>query len=190
MTLGVDEEIPVDDVAALGARRLAEIVVEHAYHDAGLLQAVHMALAATGTNDELARTIALEIDGVGADRPFYNYRQSPNLAHAIDRIRGAIARDLLPRAPQPAADLLERLIRLDSHVLEHADDSDGLIGDAIKGVVIDFGRAWAAVPGRSPRHLATLVLDLLTHDNYWVCREIITACKDALGHKGLTELEC
>jgi hypothetical protein len=189
MTIGGDEEIPVDDVAALGARRLAQIIVDHAYHSAGLLQTVRMALAATHSNDELARTLAAEIDTVRSDDRFYNYRQSRTMAHKIDRIRAAITRDLVPRAPPAAAELLERLIRLDGHIFEHADDSDGVIGDTIRDTVIDFGRAWAAVPERNVHHLATLVLVLFAQDDYGTHGEVIAACKDALGPEGLIELE-
>jgi hypothetical protein len=190
MTIGVDEEIPVDDVAALGARRLAQIIVDHAYHDAGLLQAVRMALAATGSNDDLGRALASEIDAVRSNHHFYSYRESPTLAREIDRIRRAIMHDLLPHAPQLAAALLERLIRLDGHVFEHADDSDGVIGDAIRDAVLGFGRAWAAVPDRNPHRLAALVFDLFVQNDYAVHQEVIRACKDALGDEGLAELEC
>ena len=50
------------EVAALGANRLAEILVDHAAHDPGLDQALRLALASQVSDAELARTLAGEVD--------------------------------------------------------------------------------------------------------------------------------
>lgn|SRR5690242_7656316 len=55
-----EPEITIDQVEALGAKRLAAIVVDHAYRDAGLLQAVRMALAGAGPDDRLVDALAAE----------------------------------------------------------------------------------------------------------------------------------
>lgn len=72
MTGWNDDEISVDAVAAVGAHRLATIVVAHAMRDTGLAQALRMAMAAESCDDELTRTLASEIDAVRADRRFYD----------------------------------------------------------------------------------------------------------------------
>jgi hypothetical protein len=189
MTSQNDDDLSVETVAVLGAYRLAKIVVDHALHDSGLTQALRMALATEGSDDELIRILASEIDAMRSDRRFYDYRESRILAHEIDRIRTAIMRDLLPRAPRAAADLLKGLIQLDSHVFEHADDSDGVVGSALADAVVDFGCACAAAPGRDAGKLAAEIFVLFSSDDYGVRGDIIAACKDALGPSGLDELE-
>ena len=90
-----DEELTVEEVERLGARRLAEIVVKHCWRDEGLLQTVRLALAALAPGDALVNTLAGEIDAVSADRRFYGYRESSTLAHELDRIREGITAELL-----------------------------------------------------------------------------------------------
>jgi|SRR6516162_6557527 hypothetical protein len=136
-----DEQLTVEEVERLGARRLAEIMVKHCYRDEGLLQTVRIALAASVPGDALAKTLAAEIDAVRRDRRFYGYRESSTLAHELERIREGITAELLPVHPRASAELLGRLIRLDANVFERSDDSDGVIGDVVAEAVRDCGRA-------------------------------------------------
>src|SRR5215472_16803966 len=120
-----DEELMVERVERLGARRLAEIVVKHCHRDEGLYQAVRIALAASVLGGQLAKMLATEIDAIRADRRFYGYRESIVLAQQLYRVRRGITEYLLPAQPLAAAELLGRLIRLDASVYERSDDSDG-----------------------------------------------------------------
>jgi hypothetical protein len=170
-----DEELMVEQVERLGARRLAEIVINHCHRNEGLRQTVRIALAASAPGHTLLKTLATEIDAIRAARRFYGYRESNALADELDRVREGIARDLLPTQPRAAAELLGRLIRLDASVYERSDDSDGVIGDAIGEAVTDCGRAWAVVHDRDPKVLAAEVFDLFTTDEYGARSEVITA---------------
>jgi hypothetical protein len=154
-----------------------------------LHQALRIALAASAPGEPLVNTLATEIDAIRAARHVYSYRKSSVLAQELDRIRHGITEHLLPAQPLAAAELLGRLIRLDSSVYERSDDSDGAIGDAIGEAVTDWGRAWAAVPERDPRILAAEVFDLFTSDEYGARREVISVSSDALCPCGLDELE-
>ena len=184
-----DEEPTIEQVEGLGARRLAEIVVNYCQRDEGLYQTVRIALAASAPGGPLVKTLATRIDAVRASQHFYGYRESSVLAQELDRIRHGITEYLLPAQPLAAAALLGRLIRLDANVYERSDDSDGVIGDAIGEAVTDCGRAWAAVPERDPKILAAEVFDLFTTDEYGARSQVITAFSDALGTSGLDELE-
>ena len=184
-----DEELMVEQVESLGARRLAEIVVNHCHRDGRLHQTVRIALAASTPGGLLVKTLATEIDAVRASHHFYGYRESNVLAQELDRIRHGITEHLCPAQPRAAAELLGRLIRLDANVYERSDDSDGVIGDAIGEAVTDCGRAWAAVPERDPKILAAEVFDLFTTDEYGARSGVITAFSEALSTSGLNELE-
>jgi hypothetical protein len=60
-----------------------------------------------------------------------------------------------PRGPAP--------LPSSSDGYERADDSDGVIGDAIGEAVTDCGRAWAAVPECDPKSHGGLVRERLDH---------------------------
>ena len=184
-----DVELTVDAVEALGVWRLAVLLVQHAERDAILREDLRMALLATGPTDQLAGVLTNAIRAVESERRYHDYTQSGGLAATLDRLRASIVADLLPRAPQPAADLLGRFLRLDCGVFERCDDSDGLIGDVFRQAVADCGRAWLAVPERDPRRLAELVFDLFAENDYGVRDDVVPAFRSSLGPVGLDALE-
>ena len=187
---GWDEGGPLlAQVAGLGADRLARILVDHAVHDPGLEQALRLALAAQGSDAELARSLAGEVDALSARRSRWIDGNDQDLAHGIDRIRAAATRDLLSRAPRAAADLHLRLIWLHPAITAQVRDSDGAVGSAVEDVVADFGLACAALPAADRRKLPAEVAALLLADDTGVCRRLIHACKDGLGPDGLAELD-
>lgn len=63
-----------------------------------------------------------------------------------------------------------------------------MVGNAIEDVVADFGLACAALPAADRRKLPAEVTGLLLGDEHGVCRQLIHACKDGLGSKGLAEM--
>src|SRR5437870_7909131 len=99
-----DDELTVEEVERLGARQLAEIVVNHCYRDQGLLQTMRIALAASVPGDAVFKTLMGKIDAIRADRRFYGYRESNALAHELDRIREGSSLTFSPptRAPLPS----------------------------------------------------------------------------------------
>lgn len=180
---------PLEDVARLGADRLAALVVDHALHDAGLAQALRLALATSGSDQELAEVLAGELDAIEANRPHYDDGSGQDLARSIDRICAAISRDLVSRAPRAAANLLRRLMRLHASITAQVRDRDGVIGSAIEDGITDFGHACAALPDNDRRKLPGEIAALVLEDSYGVCRRLIPSCREALGPDGLAELE-
>src|SRR5271165_282393 len=144
-----DGELMVEQVERLGARRLAEIVVNHCHRDDGLHQTVRIALAASTPGGPLVKTLATEIDTVRASRHFYGYRESNVLAQELDRIRQAITEYLRPAQPSAAAELLGRLIRLDANVYGQTGTASSLgpmpvrrkrtLGELMDGVLLCGG---------------------------------------------------
>ncbi|HYH40267.1 MAG TPA: hypothetical protein VD860_18750 [Azospirillum sp.] len=183
------DELSVEAVAALGAPRLAELLVRHAGRDAALAADLGMALLAAGPADRLAEALAADIQAIDADQRDCDSTGSGGLAATLDRLRAALAGGLAPRAPHRAADLLERFLRLDAGVFARCDDADGLIGDVFRHAVADCGRAWAAVPDRDPRRVAERVFDLFAGNDCGVRDDLVPAFRDALGPIGLDALE-
>jgi hypothetical protein len=182
---GFDQSFSIEDAERLGARRLAQLVVVEAHRDAGMLQALRLALASRQADDLLVQILADELEAVRSDRRFYTYREAHLLADQIDRIREGITGDLLPRSPRLAAHLLGQLIRLDFHAFEHSDESGDTIAEVIRQAVTDYGQAWAAAPERDINALAAEVLAVFSENSYGVHDDIIVAFRHALGRPGL-----
>ncbi|SMH35970.1 DUF6880 family protein [Azospirillum agricola] len=189
MDLRSDIDLSPDAIETLGARRLADLLLRHAGRDAALREELRLALLAAEPADRLAGELAEAIEAIDADPRDCDGMESGGLAATLDRLRASITADLLPRDPKAAADLLGRLLRLETGVLERCDDSDGLIADVFSSALADCGRAWLAVPGQPPQALAELVFGLFAESDYSVRGDIVPAFKDALGPVGLDALE-
>ncbi len=181
--------ITVDEVASLGADRLARMVLDHAWRDAALARQVELALAAQTAPDAAVERLRLAITDLRRDREFIDYRESRSFADGIDSLRATIMDTVVRDSPAAAASLLEDLIRLDEVVFERCDDSDGSVATVLAGAVEDWGRAWALVPERDVAALAQKVLALHLGNQYGVRDDMIAAAKDALGEGGLTALD-
>ena len=176
-------------VEALGVRRLAEILLDHAEMDERLAQTLCLVVAKEGGEALLVRALSVEIDRIIQDDQFIGYREGGAYAADLDRVRTSIVEDLLPDDPWGAAELLGRFIRLDRRLMERADDSDGAIGDVLKQAVRDYGQAWASAPDRDRAGLAAEVFAILTKNDYGVHGDIVVAFSAALEAEGLGELE-
>lgn len=137
----------------------------------------------------LAQTLAAGIAAIDAERRECGSTECGRLAATLNRLRAALCEELLPHAPAAAAELLERLVRLDIGVLERCDDVDGVVGDVFRHAVADCGRAWAAVPGRDPRRVAERVFELFAGNACGVRDDVVPAFREALGAAGLDALE-
>jgi hypothetical protein len=186
---GLDQDLDPTTVEQLGAKRLAELIVRETYRNAGVGQALRLAVASLQSADAFADVLARECQMIGHDDDFYDYRKARILVAMLERVAEAIYDDLLPRSPRRAAELLADVIQLDGHAIEHSDDHDYEIAEVVEECVVAVGRAWAAVADRDVAELAARILALITTDAYGMRRGLFGACRDALGPEGLDVLE-
>jgi hypothetical protein len=89
----------------------------------------------------LAKQIQNRIAGIKRRTSFIGYRYAGEMADNLNAILDVIENDLLPSAPLEALRLLFKFIETDEPVLNRADDSDGMIGDAYHRACRLFGAA-------------------------------------------------
>ncbi|MDF1556109.1 MAG: hypothetical protein P1P84_23765 [Deferrisomatales bacterium] len=176
-------------LAALGAERLAELLLDEAARDERLWQRLELAVATRGPQGGLAGTLRRAIAAFAAGGHFMGYRGSFDRAEELEQLRRTIADQVLPQEPRAAAELLEAFLHLDEPVYGHCDDSSGVVGEVFRQAVKDWGRAWARVKDRDPLALADQVFGLFRENRYGVHDGVIPACGRALGRKGLGRLE-
>ena len=63
---------------------------------------------------------------------FHGYREAREFGSTLESWLDQVARELLPRDPPAAVELFEAFIEADTTWFERADDSDGVIGDAVR----------------------------------------------------------
>ncbi len=75
---------------------------------------------------------------------FHGYREAREFGQALEAWLNQVACELLPKDPPAALALFESFIEADQAWFEHADDSDGVIGEAVRAAC----RHWLAAAAR------------------------------------------
>lgn len=98
------------------------------------------------TNPAAAATaLQRRITAIRNGKRFIAYGESRHAAAELSGIVDDIRTDVLPRDPEKAAALAEKLFLLDKVIFDRADDSDGCIGDELRSACVLFLDAAAAL---------------------------------------------
>lgn len=82
--------------------------------------------------DKLAAGFKKTLSGWRRSTRFHGYREAREFGRMLDGWLDQVARELLPKDPPGALSLFEAFIEGDAAWFDHADDSDGVIGDAVR----------------------------------------------------------
>jgi len=159
---------PIEDLETFlrrqDAQDLVAVLLELANdHEAVQARLARMQLA--DRPDKLAAGFKKTLAGWRRSRKFYGYREAGEFGRMLDGWLDQVARELLPRDPPAALSLFEAFIDADAAWFERADDSDGLIGDAVRAAC----RHWleAAAACETPRDVwPERLLKLYEADEY------------------------
>lgn len=128
------------------------------------------------TAGELARRLTRLRNRIDRSDRFADARE---LAAEVDEWRMDLLRYVAGPAPERALDLAGRLLHLDGLLIEHCDDSDGQLGDALRQLAVD----WLEIGGRvrasseaPERDWVRTLLDMLGEDAYGVREPLLSEC--------------
>ncbi|NJN63877.1 MAG: hypothetical protein HC882_02685, partial [Acidobacteria bacterium] len=120
-------------------------------------------------------------------RKFYQYREAREFARTLSGWLDQVARELLPRDAAAAVSLFEAFIEADATWFEHADDSDGVIGEAVR----EACRYWLQAAARcesSPAAWSQRMVDLYATDGYGARKELLRRADLLFDESALREL--
>ena len=155
---------PIESLEAFLQRQepstLAAILLELAAdHEAVQQRLARMQLA--DRPDKLAAGFKKTLAAWRRSTKFYGYRDSREYGRQLEAWLDQVERVLLPKDPPAAVALFESFIEADASWFEHADDSDGCIGDAVRAAcrhwlkagrpVRDAGQCLARAAGEAGR---------------------------------------
>ena len=104
--------VTLDNLAALGAERLAAILVELADSDAEVKRRLRLELAAQQGGDSIAAEIGKRIAALRAARSFVDWQKRRDFVRDLDLQRAMIADRVAPARPDLALDLMWRFLDL------------------------------------------------------------------------------
>ena len=175
------------NLAALGAERLAELLLDVTAGDAVAKRRLRLELASCGGGD-VTSEIRKRLISIAKSRSFVDWRKVKELARDLEAQREAIAVHVAATNPDQAFDLLWRMLEMAPSLYERCDDSNGTIGSIIADAREDLGAI--AVEARQPvGALADRVFAAVCANDYGQFDELISLTAQALGADGLSRLK-
>ena len=176
-----------DNLAALGAERLAAILVELADGDAEVKRRLRLELAAQAGGDSIAAEIGKRITALRSARSFVDWQKRRDFVRDLDLQRAMIADRVAPTRADLALDLMWRFLDLAEPVINRVDDSTGSVGDVFRSACEDLG-AIAVRAKPDPAVLADRVFTALLANDYGVYDGLVPVMLPALGDVGAAHL--
>jgi hypothetical protein len=159
------------NLAALGADRLAGLLLEATVGDANLKRSLKLALAAEVGPADLALEIDKRLSALAASRTRVSWRKRPELLADLQTHRRAIVETLAPRDPDLALERLVAWLDLFPDLSDRVKDPKGELGILFAEAATDLGRvSGAADPNRTTRLLADAVETRLSTWAVWIGR--------------------
>ena len=175
------------NLAALGAERLAELLLDVTAGDAAAKRRLRLELASRAGGD-VAGEIRKRLLSIARSRSFVDWRKVKELGRDLEAQREAIAAHVAATSPDEAFNLLWRMLEVAPSLYERCDDSNGAIGSVIASARDDLG-AIAAEAGQPVGALADRVFQAVCANDYGQFDELIRLTAKALGPDGLKRLK-
>jgi hypothetical protein len=176
------------NLEALGAKRLAELLMEIAEEDAATKRRLRLELAAKEAPEIVAAEVRKRLAQIARARSFVDWRKVRRLAADLEAQRRMIVDQVARIDASEALELMWRFMDLAEAVYERCDDSSGEVGDVFREACRDLGPlAQAAEP--DPTALADRTFAALNDNGYGQYDDLIETLAPALGNTGLDRLK-
>ena len=180
--------LTAENLEALGAARLAELLIEISEGDAATKRRLRLELVGAGSPAELAKEIRKRLATIGRSRSFVDWQNRKALIDDLETQRRTIAEQVATRAPADGFDLMWRFIDLADSVYARTDDGSGALSGIFDNAIDNLGDiAVAARP--DPTQLADQVFGALNRNGYGQFDRLIAALTPTLGPSGLEHLK-
>lgn len=183
----VKNSLSPENLESLGARRLAELLIEMTARDIVAKRRLRLEISAAQGPRAAAGELRKRMSALARARKFVPRSRAAVLADDLEQLREAIDAHVSPRDPSLAADLLWRFMGLAEGVFDRCDDSYGLVGNVFRAARADLGLA-ASAARPNPVRLAGKVYDALWANGFGQYDGLIGELTPALGEVGLETL--
>lgn len=179
--------VNVDNLKSLGAKRLAELLVEFGQSDADLKRRLRLELAGEAGGDVIAGDISKRLTALSRARSFIDWQKRRAFVKDIDLQRQMIVEKVAATRPDLALDLMWRFMKLMEPTIERVDDSYGDVGDVFRQACRDLG-AIAVKASPAPIVFADRVFEAIITNDYGEYDQLVEVVFPALGQVGVPYL--
>jgi len=153
------------NLEALGAKRLAEILLELGMGDAGVKRRLRLELSAEVGAEAVATDIGKRLTTLRQARSVIDWDKRRAFVKDLDLQRQLIVEKVVDTRPDLAFELMWRFMELAEPVLNRVDDSRGDVGEVFRRACVDLGTI-AARAAPDPVRLADRVFEAVTSNDY------------------------
>ena len=171
------------NLEALGAKRLAEILIELGTQEAAIKRRLRLELSAEVGAEAVAADIGKRLTTLRQARSILDWQKRRAFVKDLDLQRQLIVEKVADTRPDLALELLWRFMGLAEPVLNRVDDSRGDVGDVFRQACQDLG-AIAAKAAPDPVQLADRVFAAVTGNDYGEYDRLIEVIMPALEGSG------
>jgi hypothetical protein len=175
------------NLEALGAARLAELLLTLSAGDAGAKRLLRLALAEQQGPAEIAREVRKRLATIERSGSVLDDHQQDALLKDLERQRQAISGPIAEHDPARAVELFWDLLALAEGLIERFDDSDAEVRDFFRQSCAALGQVALKAPG-DPKELADQVYAAIVSNGYGQFDPILRDLAPALGPQGLAHL--
>jgi hypothetical protein len=176
------------NLEALGAERLAALLIEVSTGDAAIKRRLRLELAGAQSPKEVAREVRKRLTSIARSRSFVDWQTRKALVNDLETQRRAIIDKVAPEDPAEALDLMWRFTELAGSVFDRCDDSSGTVIGVFHDACADLA-AIAAAARPDPAALADRVFAAIQDNGYGQYDDLIRQVAPALGPDGLGHLK-
>lgn len=180
--------LTADNLQALGAERLAALLMELSDGSATVKRRLRLELAGADGSADLSMEIRKRIATIARSRAVVGWQGRKALADDLETQRRMIVEQLAPKAPAEALELLWQFLDLARSVFARADDSSGVIQNVFYVAARDLGPV-AEQARPDPRQLAERMASALSADSQGHFGDLVAVLKPVLGDIGLEHLK-
>ncbi len=176
------------NLEALGAERLAELLIEISRGNGAAKQRLRLALAGAQSPGEVAKEVRKRLTTIARSRSFVDWQNRRTLVEDLETQRRAIFDQVAKADPAEALELIWRFMALANSVFGRCDDSSGTVIGIFHAACRDLGEI-AQAAKLAPEVLAERVFNALNENDYGQYDDLIGALSPALGPTGLEQLK-
>jgi hypothetical protein len=184
---GSKKTLTTANLAALGAERLADLLIDVAEGHAQIKRRLRLELAGEIGAEDLAAELAKRLDAIADSRARIHWRKHKEFVRELDMQRALIAGRLAELDVTLALPMILRFLGLAEGVSHRTADAKGEI-EAVFDAAVNDVAAIAATALSDPRALGDQLLNLLLHGQAGLGPRVLKNALPALGAAGVALL--
>jgi len=172
----------------LGAKRLAELLMEISKGDAAAKRTLRLELAGNLSPKEAAKEVRKRLNTIARSRSFIDWHKVRDVGADLEAQLNAISKCVAPKEPIEAFDLLKKFLSLAESIFERSDDGSGYLGTIFDQAREDM-EVIAPKAKLNPIDTADYVLSCIKDNGYGEYDGMISILAPVMKEAGLEHLK-